>query len=146
MSPSCPLDWFDPEYFHSMDIEFWALYIDAPIALPLVEHCGLLTEMGASPPDWKNMPEAEFMEKYGNAVQAQYNLPTEEELTALNRVKADLEGLIYENDYVNRDMQLLDQPEMLLPTEMPPSSAELDMQLFDQPEMPPPTELDQMMD
>ena len=48
-----------------MDVEFRALYIDAPIALPLAEDFGLLTDMGASPPNWKNMPEAEFMERYG---------------------------------------------------------------------------------
>ena len=75
----CPLDWFDPQYFNNMDIEFRALYVDAPIALPSPEYCSALTP----PPDWKGMPEAEFMEKYGNVVQAQYNLPTEEELRAL---------------------------------------------------------------
>lgn len=76
----CPLDWFDPEYFNYMDIGFRALYVDAPIALPLTEHCSSLEP----PPDWKTMPEAEFMEKYGKHVQAKYNLPTEEELSVLN--------------------------------------------------------------
>jgi hypothetical protein len=117
---SCPLDWFDPKYFNSMDVEFRALYIDARIALPLAEHCGSLTDMGASPPDWKNMPEAEFMTRYGNAVQAKYSLPTEEELNVLNGVEADLED-------VNVDL-------------------DGDMQFLDQPEMPPPTELDEMTD
>ncbi|KAF5371871.1 hypothetical protein D9615_009520 [Tricholomella constricta] len=32
---NCPLDWFSPAYFNSMDITFRALYIKAPIALPL---------------------------------------------------------------------------------------------------------------
>ena len=74
---SCALDWFDPEYFNDMDIEFRALYVDAPIALPLREYCGIPA------PDWKNMPDDNFMEKYGNEVRAQYNLPTEEELKIL---------------------------------------------------------------
>ena len=68
---SCPLDWFEPGYFNNMDIQFQALYVDAPIALPLAELC---TSSGV--PDWKTMPEAEFMERYGNAVRAKYNLPT----------------------------------------------------------------------
>jgi hypothetical protein len=88
---SCPLDWFDPEYFNNMDVEFRALYINAPIALPLAEHCGPLTDMIANPPDWKNMSEAEFMETYGNAVQANYNLPTQEELDVLNGVENNLD-------------------------------------------------------
>ena len=60
----CPLDWFNPEYFNNMDIRFWMLYVNAPIALPLPEHCSSLDP----PPDWKNMPEDEFMEKYGKEV------------------------------------------------------------------------------
>jgi hypothetical protein len=39
---TCPLDWFDPQYFNDMDIEFRALYVDAPIALPLAECCSSL--------------------------------------------------------------------------------------------------------
>ena len=76
---SCPLDWFDPQYFNDMDIEFRALYVDAPIALPLAERCSSLDP----PPDWKNMPVTEFMEKYGNDVRAKYDLPTEAELKVL---------------------------------------------------------------
>jgi hypothetical protein len=84
----CPLDWFDPVFFNSMDIDFRARYIDAPIALPLPEHCQSLQP----PPEWKAMPEAEFMEKYGNLVRAKYSLPTEEELAMLNNEEAtDLE-------------------------------------------------------
>jgi hypothetical protein len=77
---SCPLDWFDPQYFNDMDIEFRALYVDAPIALPLAERCSSLVP----PPDWKNMPVTEFMEKYGNDVRAKYDLPTEAELKVLS--------------------------------------------------------------
>ena len=77
---TCPLDWFTPEYFNAMDVDFQSLYVDAPIALPLAESCGSLTP----PPDWKNMPHDQFMEKYGNSVREKYNLPTEEELRMLN--------------------------------------------------------------
>ncbi|KAF8070251.1 hypothetical protein FPV67DRAFT_1668126 [Lyophyllum atratum] len=74
----CPLDWFDPGYFNDMDIKFRALYVDAPIALPLHEH--IVKDVM----DWKAMPEDKFMEKYGNHVKAKYDLPTEEELRALD--------------------------------------------------------------
>jgi len=63
-----------------MDIRFQALYVNAPITLLLTEHCSSLEP----PPDWKTMPEVEFMEKYGKQVQAKYNLPTKEELNILN--------------------------------------------------------------
>jgi len=76
----CPLDWFDPVYFNNMNISFRVLYVDAPIALPLPQHCNHLDP----PPDWKSMPEAKFMEKYGEQVWVIYNLPSQEELRALN--------------------------------------------------------------
>jgi hypothetical protein len=69
-----------------MDIQFRELYVDAPIALPLAEFC---TSSGV--PDWKTMPEDEFMERYGNAVRAKYNLPTEEELNLLHDNEVDNE-------------------------------------------------------
>ena len=70
---------------HKVD-RFRALYVDAPIALPLAELC---TSSGV--PDWKTMPEAEFMERYGNAVRAKYNLPTKEELNLLHDNEVDNE-------------------------------------------------------
>ena len=101
---SCPLDWFDPKYFNSIDVEFWVLYIDAPIALPLVEHCSLLINIIANPPDWKDMSEEKFMETYGNAVWAQYNLLTKEELNVLNGVEdLDPEGPVYQDDNVESE-------------------------------------------
>ncbi len=104
---SCPLDWFDPDYFNNMDVEFCARYIDAPIALPLPQDCGSLTDMTAHPPDWKNMPEPMFMDTYGNAVRAQYKLPTEEELNALNGVEGDQDqdpDYNHQDDNNNEDM------------------------------------------
>ena len=44
--------------------------------MPLPMYC---TDFNA----WKNLPEKEFMEKYGNAVLKQYNIPTKEELEQL---------------------------------------------------------------
>lgn len=73
---TCPLDWFDPDYFNSMNIEFRALYRDSPIALPLPHDC----VQDDFNPDWKRMSERAFMAKYGSRVRAQYNLPTDEEL------------------------------------------------------------------
>lgn len=76
----CPLDWFDPDYFNSLDISIRALYIGCPIALPLP------ADVTASPTgwDWKTMGEKEFMSKYGYKVRALYNVPTKEELAAMN--------------------------------------------------------------
>jgi hypothetical protein len=54
----CPLDWFDPDYFNNMDVSFRALYVDAPISLPLFEDCDVNPN-----PDWKTMPKKEFMMK-----------------------------------------------------------------------------------
>ncbi|KAG6884577.1 hypothetical protein C0992_006071, partial [Termitomyces sp. T32_za158] len=75
----CPLDWFDPSYFNSMDIRFRALYINAPIALPRKEDC-VTNDLT---PDWKTMAKEDFMKNYGDRVRALYNLPTQEELDAL---------------------------------------------------------------
>ena len=72
-----------------MDIEFRALYVDAPIALPLAECCSSLDP----PPDWKNMPVTEFMEKYGNVVREKYDLPTEAELKVLYDELEDQENM-----------------------------------------------------
>jgi hypothetical protein len=97
-----------------MDVEFRALYIDSPIALPLAEDCGPLTDMSATPPDWKNMAEPMFMDKYGDAVRAQYILPTEEELNIVNGVEGGLD-LNDENNDGDREIQPDDDREMLLP-------------------------------
>ena len=40
------------------------------------------------------MSEASFMEKYGDAVLAKYNLPTEEELTALYDGQEDTDNQV----------------------------------------------------
>ena len=46
------------------------------IALPSVEHCQTWDDCS----QWKNLPDDEFMEIYGNKVLAIYWVPTEEEV------------------------------------------------------------------
>lgn len=46
------------------------------IALPAEEFCDTWEKCIG----WKNLPEDEFMEKYGDEVLAQYKIPTEEEI------------------------------------------------------------------
>jgi hypothetical protein len=87
-----------------MDIEFRALYVDAPIALPSAAECCTLVP----PPDWKNMSEDDFMEKYGNAVRAKYKLPTEEELRILRNEEeptSDEEPPSIENQLPNNEAE-----------------------------------------
>lgn len=57
-----------------------AYYIDAPIALPLA---GDLSHNVGEWKAWKGLSDADFMARYGNKVKAQYNLPTEAEMAAM---------------------------------------------------------------
>jgi hypothetical protein len=72
-----PLDWFNPEYFNSLPVEIRVLYRKAPIALPLPAD---IEDDNPANADWKTMPEADFMTKYGDKVRRLYMLPTKEEL------------------------------------------------------------------
>jgi hypothetical protein len=91
-----PIDWFDPIYWNiHLTVRERAHYVwdGAYIALPNAELCASWMECAK----WKNLSTKEFMEKYGNAVLAEYNLPTEEEIEQLeewdeNEVAQDLEG------------------------------------------------------
>jgi hypothetical protein len=75
-----PIDWFDPEYWNSiLTVRERLDYLAGGgicIALPPEESCQ--TWEGCS--EWKNLPETEFMERYGNVVLKEYNIPTEEEV------------------------------------------------------------------
>ncbi|KAF4565421.1 hypothetical protein EYR36_001992 [Pleurotus pulmonarius] len=77
-SPDCPLDWFDPTYFNRLSMRYRGKFVDSFIALPLAEDMARL-----SMKDWNNLPEDEFMKKYGDKVKAQYRLPTKQELDDL---------------------------------------------------------------
>lgn len=77
-----PIDWFDPIYWNSLTVHERAEYSQGGtpvVALPLEQFC----ETWELCNQWKNLPREVFMEKYGNAVLSQYNLPTPEELAQL---------------------------------------------------------------
>lgn len=77
-SPKVALDWHDPALFNKLPAYIRALYINSPIALPLES---VMEESDA----WMDltMSDQEFMEKFGSAVRAQYEFPTEEEVYAM---------------------------------------------------------------
>lgn len=74
-----PIDWFTPSFWnHELTVRERLNYMGqgpVSVALPLEEHCQTWEDCAR----WKNLSEDEFMASYGNAVLAQYNLPTEEE-------------------------------------------------------------------
>jgi hypothetical protein len=78
-----PIDWFDPIYWNNLSIHEHAQYIKngTYVALPSVELCTTWDECEK----WKNMPEKEFMAKYGDAVQAEYKVPMADELEQLEQ-------------------------------------------------------------
>lgn len=77
-----PIDYFSPWYFNNvLTLCEHAMYMNNGIALPLPEHC----QNAATIRSWKKLNTKKFMEQYGNAVLAQYDIPTEEELDHLDR-------------------------------------------------------------
>jgi len=77
-----PIDWFDVDFWNTdLTLRERANYVKNGIivALPLEEHCNTWEKCVV----WKNLPEEEFMEKFGNAVLERYHIPTEEELAQL---------------------------------------------------------------
>jgi hypothetical protein len=86
MPESVPIDWFDPEAWNSFTVRERVEYTAGGISvgLPLEKHCDTLAKCA----EWKNLPEEEFMEKYGNDVLAQYQMPTEAEIDQLAEYEA----------------------------------------------------------
>ncbi|KAJ7149891.1 hypothetical protein C8R43DRAFT_1192454 [Mycena crocata] len=82
-----PIDFFTPVFYNSLTVKERARYMDTGVAFPL-EKYAFAPEHAA----WKFMGKAEFMEKYGKEVLAQYNLPSEEEIPARSDSDADDEG------------------------------------------------------
>ena len=76
-----PIDWFDPGYWNAVLTVHECLdYVEhGYIGLHLVEHCQTWERCSL----WKNLPEEEFMERYGNSVLEQYKMPTKEEIEQL---------------------------------------------------------------
>jgi len=87
-----PIDWFDPGYWNTVLTVCECLdYIEhgIRIGLPLVGHCQTWEQCSL----WKNLPEEEFMERYGNAVLEQYKMPSKEEIEQLRQWEEELEEL-----------------------------------------------------
>lgn len=78
-----PIDWFDPEYWNTLTVKERMDYISdgVRIALPLEEYCKTWAQCDA----WKNLPEKEFMHRYGKFVLEKYKLPTKAEMEQLKR-------------------------------------------------------------
>ena len=86
MPESVPIDWFEPDAWNSFTVRERVEYSAGGIAvgLPLETYCDTLAKCAA----WKNLPEEEFMEKYGNDVLAQYHMPTDAEIAQLEEYEA----------------------------------------------------------
>ena len=86
MPESVPIDWFEPDAWNSFTVRERVEYTAGGISvgLPLEKHCDTLAKCAK----WKNLPEKEFMEKYGNDVLAQYHMPTDAEIAQLEEYEA----------------------------------------------------------
>ena len=72
-----PIDYFPPGYWNTeLTVKEKIQYMDNGIALPLPEFCESHDEVAK----WKTLPADEFMERYGNAKLALYQMPTKEEI------------------------------------------------------------------
>lgn len=81
-----PIDWFDPDFWNnSLTVRERMEYLEQggsiKIALPAEELCRTWKDCLA----WKNLPEDEFMTNYGDAVLAEYNIPTAEEIERIQQ-------------------------------------------------------------
>jgi hypothetical protein len=62
-------------------IEYLQQGVSMRIALPAEEFCRTWEDCIA----WKNLPEDKFMTEYGDAVLAEYNIPTPEEIERIQQ-------------------------------------------------------------
>lgn len=92
-----PIDWFRIEYWNTiLTLRERVDYIrgGVRVALPKEEFCATWPQIAL----WKGLPKEEFMQKYGNAVLAQYKLPTPEEIAQIDEESEDdaqeVEGLV----------------------------------------------------
>ena len=103
MPESVPIDWFEPEAWNNFTVRERVEYTAGGIivGLPLEKYCDTLAKCA----EWKNLPEKEFMEKYGNDVLAQYHMPTEAEITQLLEYEGGEEDDedIDQMDYMDED-------------------------------------------
>lgn len=78
-----PLDWVDPTFYNEelTLLEKWDFVKDGVrIALPSKEYC-----TPANWHLWRDLKEKEFMERFGNDVLKDYNVPTEEQFERARR-------------------------------------------------------------
>ncbi|KAH8817921.1 hypothetical protein DL96DRAFT_1560783 [Flagelloscypha sp. PMI_526] len=87
-----PIDYFSPEFFNNLPFHIRAKYRCNGIAMPIAEHCEDLAVVRR----WLKMGEDEFMQNYGNAKLALYQVPTEEEVAA-HSANAEEEGEEYDD-------------------------------------------------
>ncbi|KAJ7138710.1 hypothetical protein C8R43DRAFT_1131881 [Mycena crocata] len=84
-----PIDFFSPSFFNSLPAHQREIYMGNGVTLPTAEFCQSWKDILA----WKDLGEAEFMNQFGNAKLALYNLPTPADLS--------LDGHTYnDNDWV----------------------------------------------
>jgi hypothetical protein len=81
-----PIDFWTPKFYNDeLDLHEKAMYINTGVAFPLPDFC----TSNEHHDDWAQMKAKDFMEKYGNDVLAQYNIPTAEELAGHPSESAD---------------------------------------------------------
>ncbi|KAJ7818403.1 hypothetical protein B0H14DRAFT_2601283 [Mycena olivaceomarginata] len=88
LPPNVPVDFFTPEFFNALTLKERARYVNTGVAFPLEDFA-----FDEAHNDWKTMGKKDFMEKYGNDVLKQYDIPSTEEIDALPDLDAnDEEG------------------------------------------------------
>ena len=94
-----PIDWFDPAFYNSLSVKLRARYKLSSVALPLPEH---ITSWEAIK-QIKALDRAAFMEHHGNAVAAQSNYSTADEIAAMEAAEVD-DSNFESNDDLPDDM------------------------------------------
>ncbi|KAJ6463052.1 hypothetical protein C8R47DRAFT_1238749 [Mycena vitilis] len=78
LPPDVPVDFFTPAFFNALTLKERARYVNTGVAFPLEDFAFDEAHEG-----WKTMGKKEFMEKYGDDVLDQYDIPSPEEINAL---------------------------------------------------------------
>ncbi|KAJ7640002.1 hypothetical protein DFH06DRAFT_1478028 [Mycena polygramma] len=84
LPPDVPVDFFTPAFFNALTLKERARYVNTGVAFPLEDFA-----FDEAHDDWKTMGKKDFMEKYGNDVLEQYDIPSPEEIDALPDSDAD---------------------------------------------------------
>lgn len=78
MPADVPIDYFTPEFFNALTLKERARYVNTGVAFPLADFA-----FDEAHVEWKTMGKKDFMEKYGDDVLAQYDVPTQEEMDTI---------------------------------------------------------------